>query len=94
MRALLIVAIAALSACAAHSAEPSYVRDPQGQPLPTTAILDADSHGTALYCEGGVRYVVVEPPKSYLAGSRLGTRTVNVTDAVALCAQIRAADEY
>lgn len=93
MRGFLIAVVGALTGCAVHAAGPSYVRDPQGQPLPTTAILDADSHGTAVYCEGGVRYVIVEPPRPYLAGSYLATRRVTVTDAVALCARIRAADE-
>ena len=78
-----------IAGCAHHT---SHVRDPQGRPLPTTAILDADSDGAQLYCTDGSHYVIVEPPRPYLAGNHLVTQRVVISDAPRLCEQIRDAD--
>lgn len=43
-----------------------------------------------LHCPSGEQYVIVEPPPPYLAGTRIGTARVNVTDAPALCRAIEA----
>ncbi len=85
MHRLLFATLLATVGCAAHS---SHVRDPQGNPLPTTARLDSDGGGSALTCTDGSRYLIVEPPRPYLAGARLGTRHVRITDAQQLCAKI------
>lgn len=85
------IALLALAAAGcAHGS--SHVRDPQGRPLPTTAILDADSNGANLECLDGRHYVIVEPPRPYLAGTHLVTQRVLITDAPRLCEQIRDAD--
>jgi hypothetical protein len=83
-----LVALCMLAACASG---PSYVRDPDGRPLPTSARLDADLEPATVRC-GGVRYLIVEPPPPYMAGSHMATAEVHVSDPAALCAKIRAED--
>jgi hypothetical protein len=83
-----LIALLALAACATGS---SQVRDPEGRPLPTTARLDADMDPATVWC-GEQRYLIVEPPPPYLSGRHMATHEVRITDAVALCAKIRAAD--
>lgn len=41
-----------------------------------------------VHCPNGEQYVIVEPPPPYLAGTRIGTSRVEVTDAPALCRSI------
>lgn len=84
----LVAVISVLAACASG---PSYVRDPEGHPLPTSARLDADMDPPTVVC-GESRYVIVEPPPAYLAGHSMANVEVHVRDAPALCAKIRAAD--
>lgn len=81
------IALVLLAACASG---PARVRDPQGRPLPTTARLDADASAMNVHCPSGEQYVIVEPPPPYLAGTRVGTSRVHVTDALALCRAIEA----
>lgn len=83
---LALVVLLAPVGCASHT---SHVRDPQGHPLPTTALVDADMQPAALHC-GARRYAIVEPPPAYLMGTQMATRQVRIQDAVALCAKIRA----
>lgn len=80
-----VLFVFALASCAAA---PSHVRDPQGQPLSTTARLDADTTAQNVHCPDGRTYTIVEPPPPYLAGSHVGTSRVLVTDARTLCATI------
>jgi len=74
--------------CAAST---SQVRDPEGQPLPTSARLDADADPASVWC-GSRQYLIVEPPPPYLSGSHLATSEVHIRDAAALCAKIRELD--
>lgn len=78
------VALVLLAACASG---PTRVRDPQGQPLPTTARMDA-SYGTNVRCPDGEQYLIVEAPRPYLAGLRLAGSRIEVRDAPALCRTI------
>lgn len=87
-REVKLVALALLAACATGH---SYVRDPEGRPLPTSAQLDADMQPPTVHCDG-VRYVIVEPSPPYLAGNHMATHEVHIRDAAALCAKIRAAE--
>ena len=82
-----VVLLCLVAACATGS---STVRAPDGSPLPTTARLDAD-FGVAVKC-GADRYLVVPPPKPYVAGLHIGSERPYVHDLPALCARIRAAD--
>lgn len=86
--ALLCLFVAALSACAAS---PTHVRAPDGSPLPTSARLDADVAPIAVTC-GADRYLVVAPPRPYMAGMHVATERPFVRDLPALCARIRAMD--
>jgi hypothetical protein len=83
--------LVALLACAACATGSSYVRDPEGHPLPTTARLDADMDPATVWC-GERRYVIVEPPPPYVSGRHMATHEVRIRDAAALCAKIRDAD--
>lgn len=87
MHALVVAVLLASAGCAARS---SHVRDPQGRALPTTARIDSDGGGSELTCTDGSHYVIVPPPRPYLAGTRVGTQHVVITDAPRLCAQIQA----
>ena len=82
------VALLLVAACATGT---SHVRDPEGRPLPTSAMLDADSEPPTVRC-GTRQYTIVEPPPPYLAGNHMATVEVHVRDAALLCAKIRAAD--
>ncbi len=84
MRILLVL----LVGCATTA---STVRSPDGQPLPTTARLDADTGGTRVQCPALGTFWIVEPPPPFVAGVRVGTTRVAVTDGPAMCARIRAA---
>ncbi|HEY5948283.1 MAG TPA: hypothetical protein VIV40_22455 [Kofleriaceae bacterium] len=83
-----IAAVAIIGACASGT---SYVRDPEGRPLPTSAILDADMEPASLWC-GNRQYRIVEPPPPYLMGNHMATAEVHVRNAPVLCAKIHAAD--
>jgi hypothetical protein len=80
--------VAALISCATTA---SRVRDPEGNPLPTSARLDADLEPAYVRC-GGTEYVIVEPPPPSLLGNHLATHEVHVADPAALCAKIRQRD--
>ena len=88
MRILVVL----LVGCAHQTAKLSDVRDTEGQPLPTTARLDADTGGAQLHCPER-SYWIVESPPPYLTGNRAGTSRVVITDAPLLCAKIRSAGE-
>lgn len=83
------VALLVAAGCAAQG---SLVRDPDGQPLPTSARVDADADTPTVHCNGR-DYVIVEPPPPYLTGTHMATHEVHVRDARALCAKIVAADQ-
>ena len=82
------VALLVFAACVTGT---SHVRDPEGRPLPTSALIDADAEAPTVWCND-VRYTIVEPPPPYLAGNSLATHEVHVRDASLLCAKIHAAD--
>jgi hypothetical protein len=81
-----LVAICLVGACATA---PSYVRDPEGRPLPTTARMDADMEPATVRC-GRTRYLIVEPPPPYMTGNHIANAEVHISDPAALCARIRA----
>lgn len=78
------IAIALLVGCAAQG---SLVRDPDGNPLPTSARLDADAATPTVRCHDR-SYAIIEPPPPYLSGTHFSTHVVHVRDAAALCAKI------
>lgn len=80
-------ALSLLAACTAPTT--AHVRDIHGRPLPTSARLDADSAPAEVRCDGR-RYLVVESPPPYVAGTRVGTARVWITDPHEICARIRA----
>ena len=81
----------ALCLVAACATAPSYVRDPEGRQLPTSARVDADLEPATVRC-GGVRYLIVEPPPPYMTGNHMANAEVHISDPAALCAKIRAED--
>jgi len=81
-----LIALLGLVACASG---PSYVRDPEGHPLPTSARIDADMEPARVWC-GDQEYVIVEPPPRSMLGTHLATHEVHVRDAALLCERIRA----
>jgi hypothetical protein len=83
-----LVSLCMLAACMGGT---SYVRDPEGRPLATSARMDADMEPATVHC-GGVRYLIVEPPPPYMTGNHMANVEIHVRDAATLCAKIRAAD--
>jgi hypothetical protein len=86
-----LVALLLASVAVGCATGTSYVRDPEGRPLPTSARLDADADPVTVLCDDR-EYMIVEPPPPYLSGNHVGTSQVHVRDSAELCAKIRALD--
>lgn len=89
MRTLLLLLTCSAAACATSSRAPVHVVDVRGNPVTTTARLDAEvSPIPVIHC-GLDRYVVVASAKPFLMGSYVGSPTAEIADPVALCQRIR-----
>ncbi|CAN5748905.1 hypothetical protein BH11MYX3_BH11MYX3_30270 [soil metagenome] len=81
--------VGALVFAAACAGTPARVVNLEGQPLHTSARLDADVDPITVHC-GLQKYYVVPEPNRFLLGVHVGTRIPHVHDAVSLCERIRA----
>jgi hypothetical protein len=86
MRAVVSIVVL-MTACAGTT--PARVVNLEGQPLHTSARLDAEVEPITVQC-GLHTYLVVAEPNRFLLGVHVGTRIPHVHDAVSLCERIRA----
>lgn len=84
---LRVLPLVLLVGCASTTAR---FRDVEGRPLASHARLDADVAPLEVHCPGTGSYMILDAPRPYLAGTRLGTHRPFVRDAAYLCARIAA----